>query len=199
MIRSISFLFVYSGFTALAARYGDNLLAVSTIMMKLMLLYSYFIDGFAYAGEALSGKYIGAKDLNSLKTTIKVLFGWGLAIGVISTFVYLFGGEFLFRIMTNNEQVLNSASEFIPWLVFMPLISCVAFIWDGIYIGATASKSIRNTMVLSAISFFAVFYLLEPLIGIHALLAAYFMHLAVRTVLMSLNSKREVLGRIATI
>jgi multidrug resistance protein, MATE family len=81
-------------------------------------------------------------------------------------------------------------------LVFMPLISCIAFTWDGIYIGATASKSIRNTMILSAISFFAVYYGLQPIIGIHALLAGYFTHLAVRTILMTLNSKKQVLARV---
>ncbi len=196
MIRSISFLFIYSGFTVYAAKYGDTLLAVSTIIMKLMLLYSYFIDGFAYAGEALSGRFIGSKDSVSLKKTIKVLFIWSMGIGITSTIIYFLAGGMMFGLMTTNITVIAASKEFLPWLVFMPLISCIAFTWDGIYIGATASTSIRNTMILSAISFFAIYYALEPFIGIHALLAGYFAHLAVRTILMTLNSKKQVLSRI---
>lgn len=197
MIRSVSFLFIYSGFTVFAAKYGDTLLAVSTIIMKLMLLYSYFIDGFSYAGEALSGRFIGAKDLVSLKKSIRILFMWSLGIGFVSTFLYLFGGELLFGIMTTNPTVISASKEFLPWLVFMPIISCVAFIWDGIYIGATASVSIRNTMVISAVVFFVFYYVLEPYVGIHALMAGYFAHLALRTILMSLNAKKQVILKIA--
>ena len=197
MIRSISFLLIYSGFTVFAAKYGDTLLAVSTIMMKLMLLYSYFIDGFSYAGEALSGRFIGAGDSVSLKKSIRILFMWSFGIGLVSTFIYLFGGEFMFGMMTTNASVLAASKEFLPWLVFMPIISCTAFIWDGIYIGATASVSIRNTMIVSAVIFFIFYYTLEPFIGIHALMAGYFAHLALRTILMSLNAKKQVILKIA--
>ena len=193
IIRSISFLLIYSGFTVFSAQYGDTLLAVSTIVMKLMLLYSYFIDGFAYAGEALTGKYVGARDSFALKGTIRLLLIWSLGIGIISTFVYFAGGGLLFRIMTTNADVLSSAPQFIPWLILMPLVSCIAFIWDGIYIGATATSSLRNTMVLSAISFFIVYFALKPFYGIHALMAGYFAHLIVRTILMSVNSKKQIL------
>lgn len=197
MIRSISFLFIYSGFTIFAAKYGDTLLAVSTIMMKLMLLYSYFIDGFAYAGEALSGRFIGAKDSVSLKKTIKVLLIWSMAIGIVSTALYFIGGSYIFGIMTTNEIVIAASKELLPWLVFMPIVSCIAFIWDGIYIGATASVSIRNTMIYSAVTFFVFYYLLEPIIGIHAIMAGYFAHLALRTILMSLNAKKQVLTKVS--
>jgi len=196
-IRSICFLLVYSGFTSIAARYGDNLLAVSTIMMKLMLLYSYFVDGFAYAGEALTGRYIGARDVASLKKTIKLIFMWCIAIGVVSTFAYLFAGEPLFRLMTNNEAVIETSHQFLPWLLVMPLISCIAFTWDGIFIGATASAAIRNTMIVSVIFFFACFYLFENSVGIQALWIGYAAHLVVRSVIMTLIAKKEVISKAA--
>ncbi len=158
-LRSTSLLLVYSGFTSLAARYGDNLLAVSTIMMKLMLLYSYFIDGFAYAGEALTGRFIGAKEINQLKKAIRVLFVWTFIIAFISTIAYAFAGEPIFRLMTNNTYVLASAHDYLPWRLAVPLLSCIAFIRDGIFIGATASVAIRNTMLLSAALFFVAFVL----------------------------------------
>ncbi|MEA4866992.1 MAG: MATE family efflux transporter [Rikenellaceae bacterium] len=196
-IRSTSLLLVYAGFTGLSAKYGDNLLAVSTIMMKLMLLYSYFIDGFAYAGEALTGRYIGAKDSKSLKKAIKVLFVWTFIIAFVSTIAYAFADESLFRLMTNNEEVIMTARQFFPWLLVVPLFSCVAFILDGIFIGATASAAIRDTMLVSAGSFFAVYYLFQGNMGLHALFAAYMMHLIVRTVMMSLLIKKDVMGKAA--
>lgn len=196
-IRSTSLLLVYAGFTSLSAKYGDNLLAVSTIMMKLMLLYSYFIDGFAYAGEALTGRYIGAKDSKSLKKAIKVLFVWTFIIAFVSTIAYAFADESLFRLMTNNEEVIMTARQFFPWLLVVPLFSCVAFILDGIFIGATASAAIRDTMLVSAGSFFAVYYLFQGNMGLHALFAAYMMHLIVRTVMMSLLIKKDVMEKAA--
>lgn len=194
-LRSTSLLLVYSGFTSLAARYGDNLLAVSTIMMKLMLLYSYFIDGFAYAGEAITGRLVGAKELNMLKKAIRVLFIWTFFIAIISTIAYAFAGEPIFRLMTNNSDVLLAAQTYLPWLLAVPVLSCVAFILDGIFIGATASVAIRDTMLLSAASFFISYFMMESYLGLHALYLAYMVHLVVRTVMMSLLMKSKVLSK----
>jgi len=194
-LRSTSLLLVYAGFTSISAKYGDNLLAVSTIMMKLMLLYSYFIDGFAYAGEALTGRFIGAKDPNSLKKAIKVLFVWTFIIASVSTLAYAVADESLFRLMTNNTMVVEAAKAYFQWLLVVPVFSCVAFILDGIFIGATASAAIRNTMLLSAASFFATYYLLDSKMGLHALFAAFMMHLVVRTVVMAFMIKKEVVVR----
>ncbi|PKO99415.1 MAG: MATE family efflux transporter [Bacteroidetes bacterium HGW-Bacteroidetes-8] len=194
-LRSTSLLLVYSGFTSIAARYGDNLLAVSTIMMKLMLLYSYFIDGFAYAGEAITGRLVGAKELNMLKKAIRVLFIWTFIIAFISTIAYAFAGEPIFRLMTNNSDVLLAAKTYLPWLLVVPVLSCVAFILDGIFIGATASVAIRDTMLLSAASFFISYFMMESFLGLHALYLAYMVHLVVRTVMMSLQMKSKVLSK----
>jgi multidrug resistance protein, MATE family len=197
-IRSMCLLLVYTGFTSFAARYGDQLLAISTIMMKLMLLYSYFIDGFGYAGEALTGRYIGARDVVSLKSAIRNLFKWSFIIAAVSTLAYFLAGDSLFRLMTNNQDVINGSAQFMPWLLLIPVISCIAFMWDGIYTGATASAAIRNNMIASAFSFFATFYLFEPLIGIQSLYLAFSVHLFVRTVLMTAFAKKEVIGKALT-
>ena len=197
-IRSMCLLLVYTGFTSFAARYGDQLLAISTIMMKLMLLYSYFIDGFGYAGEALTGRYIGARDVVSLKSAIRNLFKWSFIIAGVSTLAYFLAGDSLFRLMTNNQDVINGSAQFMPWLLLIPVISCIAFMWDGIYTGATASAAIRNNMIASAFSFFATFYLFEPLIGIQSLYLAFSVHLLVRTVLMTAFAKKEVIGKALT-
>jgi len=195
-IRSVCFLGVYAGFTSIAAEYGNTLLAVSTIMMKLMLLYSYFIDGFAFAGEALTGKYIGAKDGNNLRKAIKLIFIWCLSIGLISTIGYYFGGEALFRLMTNNEDVVSAASEFLPWLLIVPMAGCVGFTWDGIYAGATSSVALRNVMIVSVIFFFLAYFVFRGSMGIQALWLGYTLHLIVRSLLMTIRAKKEVLLKV---
>lgn len=193
-VRSLSFLFIYAGLTSLSARYGDVDLAVNSIMMKLMLLYSYFIDGFAYAGEALSGRYIGAKERNSLHRAVKVIFLWCGGIGVVSTFGYWAGGGWLFRFMATDTQVIAHSVKFLPWLLLMPLVSCVAFTWDGIFIGATATKSIRNSMLWAVVGFFASYFLLNEHIGVQSLWVGYMVHLVIRTVYLSVVADKEVLS-----
>ena len=191
-VRSLSFLFIYAGLTSIAARYGDVDLAVSSIMMKLMLLYSYFVDGFAYAGEALSGRYIGAGDKVSLRRAVKVIFIWCGGIGVVSTFGYWAGGEWLFKFMATDPVVIAESARFLPWLLIMPLVSCVAFTWDGIYIGATATRAIRNSMLWAVVGFFLSYWIFRNPYGVQSLWVGYMVHLVVRTVYLTVAAKKEV-------
>lgn len=191
-VRSLSFLFIYAGLTSLAAGYGDVALAVSSIMMKLMLLYSYFIDGFAYAGEALSGRYIGAGDKVSLRRAVKVIFIWCAGIGIVSTFGYWAGGEWLFGFLASDPVVIEESAKYIPWLLVMPLVSCVAFTWDGIYIGATATRAIRNSMLCAVAGFFASYWLLGNMWGVQSLWVGYMVHLVVRSVYLTVTARKEV-------
>ncbi len=154
--RSLCFIAIYIGFTTISARYGDLLLAVSSILMKLLMIFSYFTDGFAYAGEALTGRYIGAKDGSMMRQTVKWTFVWSMAIAVIFMGIYQFAGVPMLRIMTSDAAVIEQSREFLPWLLLMPVIGCAAFTWDGIYIGATASKEIRNAMLWAVVAFVTV-------------------------------------------
>lgn len=155
-VRSLCFIAIYIGFTTISARYGDLLLAVSSIMMKILMIFSYFTDGFAYAGEALTGKYIGAQDKPMVRQTVKWTFIWSMAIAVIFMGIYHFCGVPLVRLMTSDAAVVEQSKEFLPWLLLMPVVGCAAFTWDGIYIGATASKAIRNAMLWAVVAFVAV-------------------------------------------
>ena len=194
-VRSICFLFIYTGFTSLSAKFGDNLLAAGTIMMKLMLLYSYFIDGFAYAAEALTGRYVGAADKKSLTKAVKLIFGWCTGIGVMSTFVYILWGEELCMIMTDNAEVLEQTYQYLPWLFVMPLISCWAFTWDGVYVGATATKTMRNAMIYAVLGFFAAYYLCVSTFNFQALWIAYMVHLVVRATVLTLKAKNHIFAQ----
>lgn len=197
-VRSLCFIAIYIGFTVISARYGDLLLAVSSIMMKLLMIFSYFTDGFAYAGEAMTGKYIGAKDGAMLRQTVKWTFIWSMGIAVIFMGIYQFAGVPLLRMMTSDPTVVEASKEYLPWLLLMPVIGCAAFTWDGIYIGATASKAIRNSMLWAVVGFAVVWFagilflnrFVQP---IHLLMAAYFAHLLARTIYLTVRYRKTVL------
>ena len=196
-LRSVGMIAVYIGFTILSARYGDLMLAVSAILMKLLMIFSYFTDGFAYAGEALTGRFIGEGSADGVRSTVRQTFAWSWGVAALFMLVYGVGGVALFRVMTSDVSVIEAGREFLPWLLLMPLIGCPAFTWDGIFIGATASKDLRNSTLLCAVGFFAFWFAGNLVIGhpspetaIHLLMAAYFVHLAIRTIY--LTARRRV-------
>lgn len=207
-VRSLCFIAIYIGFTVISARYGDVLLAVSSIMMKILMIFSYFTDGFAYAGEALTGRYIGAKDKSMVRQTVRWTFVWSMSIALIFMGIYHFGGVSLVRLMTEDAIVVEQSKAYIPWLLLMPVVGCAAFTWDGIYIGATASKAIRNSMIWAVAAFGMVWAAgllflnitgagdvsaTYDILAMHVLMAAYFAHLLARTVYLSIRYRADVL------
>ena len=151
-IRSVCLIVVYLAFTAISSRLGDVLLAASSIMLKLLLTFSYFTDGFAFAGEALTGRFIGMRAPKMVRRTVN----WSMAISTLFVFIYAALGVPMIRLLTSDPSVVAAASMFMPWLVFFPLISCPAFTWDGIYTGATATKPMRDSNIGCVAAFFAV-------------------------------------------
>ena len=193
-LRSVGMIAVYIGFTVISARFGDLMLAVSTIIMKLLMIFSYFTDGFAYAGEALTGRFIGAKSEEGVRSTVRQTFAWSGGVALLFMALYGLGGTWLFSLMTSDGAVVDAGREFIPWLLLMPLVGCPAFVWDGIFIGATAGKHLRNSTLICALGFFAVWFIgrliapeSSPETAIHILMGAYFTHLVIRSVYLSLT------------
>ena len=202
-LRSIGMIAVYIGFTVISARYGDVLLAVSAILMKLLMFFSYFTDGFAYAGEALTGRFIGERSEDGVRSTVRQTFLWGAGMAVFFMLLYGLGGTPILHLMTEDATVVDAGRQFLPWLLLMPIIGCPAFVWDGIFIGATASKALRNSTLLCAVGFFAVWFAGErfmaaPEAAIHLLMAAYFMHLAIRAGYLTVRYKKAVLAVVST-
>ena len=195
-IRSLCFMVVYVGFTSLASNYGDTELAVSTIIMKLFMLFSYFVDGFAYAGEALVGKEIGVRRRclendsdttygvergdEAIRRVVRLLFAWSLGVGVLFTLIFYVWEEPLYRLMTSDSIVLERLADYTFWLVTMPIVSTLAFMWDGVYAGATAGKQIRNAMIYAALGFVLCYVATYWWLGIQGLYIAYFVHLLAR-------------------
>ncbi len=198
VLRSLGMIAVYIGFTVISAKFGDTMLAVSAILMKLLLVFSYFTDGFAYAGEALTGKFIGAGDKLGVHAAVKGCFIWGWGLAGAFMLMYGLGGVPAFHLLTSDVTVVEAGREFIPWLLLMPLIGVPAFIWDGVFTGATATSAMRDSTLLCAMGFFAVWfggYYLTMALGkdapvgpmaIHILMAAYFVHLAIRSIYLTI-------------
>ena len=206
-VRSLCFIAIYIGFTVISARYGDTLLAVSSILMKLLMIFSYFTDGFAYAGEALVGRFIGAKDHLMLRESIKWTFVWSMSIALIFIGIYHFAGVPMLQLMTSDTIVVDASREYLPWLLLMPVVGCAAFTWDGIFIGATASRQMRDSMLWAVVGFalvwFVGIFVLQQVaptaerydnIAMHILMAAYFAHLLARTVYLSAKYRKLRLG-----
>ncbi len=148
-IRTLGIIFVFSFFTIKSANISDSTLAVNAILFQFFILFSYMLDGFANAGEALSAEAIGLRSLHMLKKVVKSTFIFGLAFALIFTIVYALFGNQIIRLLTDNEEIIEPAAKLLLWVIAVPLISFPAFILDGIFIGATASKAMRNTMLLA--------------------------------------------------
>ena len=193
-VRSLCFTGIYLGYTIIASRYGEVMLASANIMMNLLMIFSYFTDGFAYAGEALTGRFIGEKDREMVRRTVVQTFKWSFGVAGIWMLIYGLAGPGMLRLMTDDAAVLGACHAYIPWLLAMPLVGCAAFTWDGIYIGATASHAIRNAMIWALAAFLGVWLagaVMAPGISsptaIHLLMAAYFAHLVARTVYLTID------------
>lgn len=192
MLRSLGFMVVYVGFTVLTSAYGDAALAVGAVMMQLFMLFSYFVDGFAYAGEALVGRFIGAGDRLQTQRAVRQLMAWCLAVGLVFTLLYALCGQGMVNLFTTDTAVRADAHPLLLWLVAMPLVSSAAFMWDGIYIGATAGRQVRDCMFLAALAFVLTYVALRLPCGIHAVYAAYLAHLIVRTLYLWLKWPRTL-------
>ena len=203
-VRSLCFMIVYVGFTSLSSMYGDTDLAVCSILMKLFMLVSYFVDGFAYAGEALVGKYIGAAKSNpisdspsgrpisnspsgasEISSLVRLLFLWSLGVGAVFTVLFALSYLPMYRMMTSDTVVLARLTDFTGWLIAMPIVSTLAFMWDGVFTGATAGKHIRNAMIWAAVGFVLGYVASYHHLGTHALFVGYFLHLAARVIYLT--------------
>ncbi len=198
-IRSLAIMGIYAGITVISARYGDMMLAVSSILVQLMMIFSYFTDGFAYAGEALTGKFIGRRDKPAVRQTVRSVFAWSMGVAAVFMVLYAFFARPMLYVLTSDTEVVTASMEFIPWLIPMPIIGCAAFTWDGIYVGATASKPIRNSTLWAVLGFFIVwfagYFILRPSphIVVHILMAGFLVHLLIRMLYETVLYRRSIL------
>lgn len=198
-IRTMCLVAVFTFFTSRSASADkfdqgeDTILAVNSILMQFFMFFSFLIDGFAHASEALAGKYVGSKNKQSLRKFIRLVFIWGSGISLLFTAIYFFAGESIFKLLTDNSEIISNAQPYFFWVVLIPVLSFAAFIWDGIFIGATAGVQMRNAMLISTLLvFFPMYFVSIQFIGNHGLWLAFVLFMASRGITMTFLSKRAI-------
>lgn len=155
-LRTLCLIAVTTYFTSAGSTQGELTLAANTLLMQFFIIFSYFMDGFAYAGEALGGRYFGAHDRLNFQRVTRCLFAWGGALSVLFFIIYFLSGTSLLHLLTNDSQVINRAQQYLPIIYFIPLISFAAFLFDGLYIGTTATRYMLISMFCASAAFFVL-------------------------------------------
>lgn len=195
-LRTLCLVIVFTFFSSASAKGGETLLAANMMLMQLFTLFSYIMDGFAYAGESLVGRFVGSRNLPMLKSVIRHLLMWGMILSSFFTVLYFVGGNAFLSLLTDSDEVLNVASKFFYWVLPVPIVGFSAFLWDGIFVGASASKEMRNAMFVATSVFFILYYSLVASWGINALWLAFLSFLLLRGILQHIQVKTAVYKKI---
>lgn len=183
-LRTLCLVVVNLFFTAAGSREGTMVLAVNTLLMTMFTIFSYFMDGFAYAVEALSGKYYGAGNMLAFREVVRRVFVFGGIVAVAFTLLYIIGGESFLGLLTSDSRVIAASDEYFWWAVLIPLAGMAAFVFDGIFVGITHSKSMLASTIIASASFFILFFVFHGFWGNHALWLAFIIYLLLRGVVL---------------
>ena len=163
MIRTAALIAVFLFFTARGARAGDVTLAANAVLHNFTLVGAFFLDGMATAAEQLCGRAYGARDRNAFGRAVRLVLAWGFAFGVAATLLFFVGGDVMIDVMTASPDVRGAARHFLWLAALAPVCGVMAFCYDGIYIGATWARDMRNLMVASLAIYLTAWWLLQPL------------------------------------
>ena len=196
-IRTMALMFTFAFITAQGARLGGLVLAANAILINVQHLTAFALDGFAHAAEALVGKAVGEKRRDALERSVQLALKWSLIFAVCFCLLYLFLGPLLIRVLTDLPDVRSTTMRYLPWLIVSPLVSVWAFLYDGVYVGATRSREMRDIMLFSAlVVFIPAWYLLQGF-GNHGLWLAFTLFMASRGIGMHIWYRRKVLPSLA--
>ncbi len=204
-LRTVCLATVFTFTTAASGHISKEVLAIDALLMQFFTLFSYIMDGFAYAGESLVGRYIGARDSRSLRLSVRLLLLWGFALTLLFTLLYAVGGDWFLRIFSKDATIIDGAKTYMFWTLVIPVCGFAAFLFDGIFVGATASRAMRNCMFAATLAFFAIYYLgtrlllgdtpVTPLVEIrwnNILWTAFMAYLALRGILQAISLNKSV-------
>ena len=185
-LRTLFLVAVNAAFTSVGSRQGDVILAVNTLLFQFFTLYSYIMDGFAYAGEAICGKYYGAGNAPSFHACIRRLFAWGVIMTVVYTAAYYFGANDILHVLSNEQTVIEASEPYLLWVALIPVAGMGAFIWDGVFIGITDSRGMLLSCFVAAIVFAIMLSLFFTTMGNHALWLALLSYLLARGIMQTI-------------
>lgn len=179
-VRTLFLVAVMLFFTSAGSRQGAMILAVNTLLMEFFTIFSYFSDGFAYAAEALGGKYYGARNRTMFQELLRALFKIGFLLAVLFTLLYIGGGRWLLRLLTDDKGVLTAVGPYFWWSTLIPVTSIAGFLLDGIFVGITNTKGMLASSVSAAMVFFLVYFVSFPFLANHGLWLAFILYLITR-------------------
>ena len=186
-IRTVCLIIVFTYFTSISAKMGDTVLAVNTLFMQLFTLFSYIMDGFAYAGESLIGRFFGARNKYMLEKCVNHLIGWGLILSLVFTLLYVVFLEEILLIFTSDMDVIEMSKDYLWWIIAVPFSGFLAFLFDGVMIGMTKTKPMRDIIIIAVIGFFVAYCSLENVMGNNALWLGFIIFLLFRGVFQYLT------------
>jgi len=193
-VRTMALVGTLAFITAQGARLGTLVLAANAVLMNLQHLLSFALDGLAHAAEALTGKAIGEKSRDALTRSVSLTLRWSLAVAVLFSLAYALLGPVFVRVLTDLPGVRETAFEYLPWLVLSPLVSVWSYLYDGVFVGATRAREMRDIMLVSAFAvFLPAWYVLQPL-GNHGLWLAFMLFMASRAIGMHWYYERRVVS-----
>jgi MATE family multidrug resistance protein len=192
-VRTLALMFTYFFVTAQGARLGGLVLAANAVLLNLANLTSFALDGIAHAAEALVGKAVGQRDRTSLEESVKLCLKWSLYFAAALSVAYLLGGRFIVHLLTDLPDVRAATMIYLPWFIISPLVAVWSFLYDGVYVGATRARAMRDIMIVSTfLVFLPAWYLLQGF-GNHGLWAAFTLFLASRGIGMHIGYRRQLL------
>jgi MATE family multidrug resistance protein len=190
-VRTMALMFAFGFVTAQGARLGPAILAANAVLMNFQNLTSLGLDGLAHAAEAMVGKAVGQKDEAALQHTVRLTLKWSLIFATGFSLAYVVTGPLIIRILTDIPEVRATAMTYLPWLVISPLISVWCFLYDGVYVGMTRAREMRNIMLLSTFAVFLPVWYFSQSFGNHGLWFAFLVFLASRGIGMHLGYIRN--------
>lgn len=184
-LRTLCLIAVTAWFTRVGSQQGTIILAVNTLLMQFFILFSYFMDGFAFAGESLCGNFIGANMKIELRNCINALFKWGALMALLFTVFYTIGGNFIMNLLTTDDVIVESSKEYYYWVIAIPCVGFASFTWDGIFIGATQTRAMLISMASSTAIYFITYFTLFHYLGNHGLWVAFISYLLMRGLILT--------------
>jgi MATE family multidrug resistance protein len=179
-VRTTALMLAFAFVTAMGARFGSVVLAANALLLNFLYFAAYALDGFANAAESLVGRAVGRGDAEALRRSIHLSGLWTLGVAATLSTLFAAGGYAVIDLMTSQPELREVARTYLPWLVVTPLVGCWAYLFDGVFVGATLSRPMRDTMLFAAIVvYLPAWYLLRPF-GNHGLWLAFTLFLGAR-------------------
>lgn len=188
-LRTLCLIGVTLWFTRAGAEQGTVTLAANAMLMQLFILFSYFMDGVAYAAEAMAGKAAGAHDDRGLRDVIGGVMRLGSLLALIFAVLYFTAGEWILELLSDDTGVTDAARDYLPWTVAVPIVSFRAFMWDGICVGTTMTRRMLLSMAVATLVYFIIYFTAVPCLGNHGLWLAFTAYLASRSAVMAAAEK----------